>query len=61
MNESQNDSQIQLTDLEPQDEVKGGIGVDSGSQLTVTGVISESATQGRSLFTISTDPAGPRT
>jgi hypothetical protein len=60
MNESRNDNQIQLTDLEPQDEVKGGIGVDSGSQLTLTGVISDSATQGRGLFTISTDLVGPR-
>lgn len=60
MNESQNDKRIQLTDLEPQDEIKGGIGVDAGSQLTLIGVTGDSATQGRGLFTISTDVVDSR-
>ena len=59
MNELQNEM-VEWTDLEPTDEVKGGIGVDAGSSLTINGVISNAATQGRGMFTISTDRICPQ-
>ena len=49
-----------LADLEPVDEAKGGIGVDSGSSLTIGGCTSMAATQGRGLFTLSTAANGPK-